>query len=215
MDKEYYENNRRKLISALKEQKIQTDKAFILLKGSQTYPEYNADTNYYPIKYEENIQYLFGIRKEGVDAMIDLGQRKCYLIGDDPNPDDYFYSKYLNKEDALSIYGVDGFLYKSQLYGFLEKAQPEKIYIYKGIMSTSRRWSNYYDNKDISERFEDQIDADTLFPLLNTVRCLKSKEEQEKFKEICKISSDAHVYAMQACLPGMKEYQLGAIFKVN
>ena len=213
MDKQYHSDNRDRLVSAFKEQKLQTDSSFVLLKGSRTCPEYNADTNYYPIKYEENIQYLFGIRKEGVDALIDLQNNKAYLVGADPNPDDYFYSKYLTKEDALALYGVD-FIYQSQLLSFLQKASPQKLYIYKGIMSTSRRWSNSFYNKDVFEQFEDQIETDSLFPLLNSIRCIKSTAEQDRFKEICKISSDAHVAAMKDCKPGLMEFHLAGIFRV-
>ena len=213
MDKTYYLENRERLINEFKRRELQTDSAFIILKGSKVYPEYNADTNYYPIKYEENIQYLFGIRKEGVDAMLNLQSGESYLIGDDLNPDDFFYSKNLNEKDAKEIYGVNRFLYKSQLKDELNSLNPQKIYIYKGIDTYSRHWSNFYDDKVIVNLFNHIIDEDTLFPVLNELRCIKTEKELKYFKEICKISSDAHIYTMQSCLPGMKEYQISAIFK--
>ena len=215
MDKDRYKITRARLIAELKSRKVETAKCLFLVKGSKLYPENDADTNYTPLKYEENIQYLFGIKKEDVDGMIDLDTGKSYLISADPTPDDFFISKFLNRDDAVNVYGADDFVYHSGLKELISKLGPQRIYIYKGVDTNSDHWSNYYDRPDIIESFKDIIDEDTMYPVLNELRCIKNKEELNLFREICRISSAAHVSCMQFCVPGLWEYQIAALFMVS
>lgn len=58
MNKEYYRKNRERLLKKIadKHPDLVSDKpSLILLKGSFYYPEYDADTYYCRVKYEENI----------------------------------------------------------------------------------------------------------------------------------------------------------------
>src|SRR5690606_15417661 len=45
---------------------------------------------------------------------------------------------------------------------------------------------------------------------LHDMRLYKSKAEQKVMREVAEISAQAHINAMQACKPGMYEYQLEA-----
>lgn len=214
MDITRYKISRARLIAELKSRSVDVSNTLLLLKGSQVFPEYDADTYYTPVKYEEVIQYLFGVRKEDVDALIDLETGKSYLISADPTPDDFFISKFLTKEDAISIYGVDDFTYHSGLRDLVQSLNPKKIFLYKGIDSYSHLWSNYYDRQDVIGQFKDIVDEDTIYPILNELRCLKNEEELELFRKVCRISSAAHVYCIQMCIPGLWEYQIAAAFEV-
>lgn len=215
MDINHYKITRARLIAELKSRNINTKKSLFLVKGSQLYPENDADTYRTPIKYEENVQFLFGIRKEDIDGLIDLETGKSYLISPDPTPDDFFISKFLTKEDAITVYGVDGFVYHSGLKDLIQNLNPTMIHIYKGIDKNSNNWSNYYDRKDIIDQFKGIIDEDTVYPILNELRCIKNEGELQLFREICRISSAAHVYCMQLCIPGLWEYQISAAFEVR
>jgi Xaa-Pro dipeptidase len=213
MSIDYYKRTRFTLKENLIRKGLNPKGALILLKGSFFYPEYDADSYYCREKYEENIQYLFGIMFEDVDALIDLENYSCFFIVKDLDPNSFFYSKQLHKEEARNVYGVDDVLSEKDLIKYLEDVKPTKILIYKGIDTASNNYSMFYDNKKVLEPYKDIVDEDTLFPILNEVRCLKSLEEVEMFKEVCAISSRAHVKCMQQCVPGMYEYQISAIFE--
>lgn len=213
MSIEYYKENRLRLKENLQKKGIDTKGAIILLKGSFLYPENDSDTYYTREKYEENIQYLFGIKYEEVDALINLDDEKTFFLTDDLDPNSFFYSKHLKKEEAKKIYGVDDVLLNKDLLKYLETLKPSKILIYKGLDVASKNWSNFYNNEKILSKFWDKIDEDTLFPILNSQRNLKSKKEIDLFLKTCEISSRAHIKCMQNCLPGMFEYQISALFE--
>ena len=49
--------------------------------------------------------------------------------------------------------------------------------------------------------------------IIAEMRVIKSQDEIERIKKACYITSDAHVEAMKAAKPGMKEYELAAIIE--
>ena len=58
MQKDYYRQNRERLINNIKNKYpslFDTNPSVVLLKGSFYYPEYDADTYYCRVKYEESI----------------------------------------------------------------------------------------------------------------------------------------------------------------
>jgi Xaa-Pro aminopeptidase len=67
----------------------------------------------------------------------------------------------------------------------------------------------------VLEKYKDVIDSDTVYPILNNTRTIKSPEEIEFMRQICKISSKGHIEIMQNCRPGMYEYQIAALFYVH
>lgn len=69
-----------------------------------------------------------------------------------------------------------------------------------------------YSNQDLENAFSDSLDYDTLYPVINELRCIKSEKEINLMREICAISSQAHIYAMTNCMPTFLEYQLAALF---
>lgn len=52
-----------------------------------------------------------------------------------------------------------------------------------------------------------------VYPIINNLRCIKTEKEIDLMREACLISSKAHIYAMTNALPGIKEYQLSAMFQ--
>jgi len=52
-----------------------------------------------------------------------------------------------------------------------------------------------------------------MYEVLNECRVIKDDTEIEIMSFITKISSDAHIYVMQNVRPGLKEFQLEALFR--
>ena len=49
--------------------------------------------------------------------------------------------------------------------------------------------------------------------MVNALRCIKTESEIKLMREICAISSRAHIYCMTNCMPSFQEYQLSALFR--
>ena len=65
----------------------------------------------------------------------------------------------------------------------------------------------------MSDKFMSIFDFDTLYPVVNSLRCIKSEAEINLMREVCSISSKAHIYAMVNCMPTFQEFQLAALFR--
>lgn len=70
-----------------------------------------------------------------------------------------------------------------------------------------------YKNAELEKEFEGRIDVDLLYPIINDLRCIKTDSEIALMREVCSISSRAHIYAMTNCLPSFNEFQLAAVFQ--
>jgi len=211
--KNLYETNRTRLIKNLKSRVGDISNSVILMKGSHTFPEHDSDTYYSLPKYEINFVYLFGVRRMEVHGLIDLSDSKAYLIVPDVKLPDSFIEKRIDGHEA-SEYGIDNVLTRSELIEFLKKKELDKIYINYGIDRYTKIEANEFDDVEILDPYKDKLDYDTLYPLLNNTRTIKSDTEMQFMKDICSISSRGHEYILQHCKTGMNEYQIGALFWV-
>ena len=83
----------------------------------------------------------------------------------------------------------------------------------EGLDRSSGLFNPVYQNEDLEKNFPDSLEYDLMYPVVNAVRCIKSEKEITLMREICDISSRAHIYAMTNCMPTFQEYQLGALFQ--
>lgn len=82
-----------------------------------------------------------------------------------------------------------------------------------GLDRSSNLYSSFYKNPSIEKEFASLLDYNTVYPIINNLRCIKSKAEIDLMRETCAISSKAHIYAMTNCMPTFNEYQLAALFQ--
>lgn len=184
------------------------------MRGPMEYAEYDSDTNYYQKVYEYNFTYLFGIRKMNVHGMIDLDNSKTYLITPDSDLEQSIMHKAVNQE-LLDHYGIDVKVNKTEFKDQMSKKKIRKIYVYYGRDTYTEKESHFFDEIELLSGNEKAIDYDTLYPILNNTRTIKSDIEMEFMRDICRISSEAHIYMMQNCKPGLFEYQLESLFWVS
>lgn len=228
-----YKTNRTRFIANLKSKVNSVSNSIALFKGSYRFHHYDT-TNHYNHKYDQNFVYLFGIQEFGFDGFIDLANDQSYLIkntektdglilGFNENLSDSVYKRLIDKshkkaeltdQEAQDRYGIHAILTHTQFLEFLEKLNPQKIFINHGIDRYTGIKSNSYDDSTVLEKYKDVIDKDTSYPVLNNTRTIKSPEEVEFMRAICKISAQGHVEMMKNCEVGMTEYQIAAIFYV-
>ena len=208
--------NRERLYKNLKS-KIGDDleNSIILMKGSYYDYENDSDTNYSLARYEANFTYLFGLEKMDVDAGIDLKTNEAFFILKEKDYMEKVIHGKLEKEDSEKLFGISKIYREKEFIEYLKNRNLQRILIHKGIDPGSGHLSNFYDNPEIIDFLKNEkikIDEDTLYPILNNTRTIKSEEELECMREICKISSLGHIEAMKNCKPGLYEYQIDAIF---
>lgn len=151
-----------------------------------------------------------------VDACIEYPSGKTYFITPDLDPNNY-YEKKMDQATASDVYGVDQFFYYSEFCKFLLDLKNSqglnKVLRYKGIDRYSNSWGNFY-NEDIVAMLLDFLDDDTLYPIINNMRCLKGEKELNLMREAVKISCDAHVECMKLARPYYFEYQIAGYFQM-
>lgn len=212
--KSLYETNRTRLIRNLKSRVGDITNSVILIRGSRTFPEHDSDTYYSEPKYEINFVYLFGVRRMEVHGLIDLDSSKAYLIVPDTKLPDAFVEKRVDKAEA-DAFGIEKVMTRSDLIEFLKERQFKKIYLNSGIDRYTKIRTGTYDDAEVLEPYGDKVDKDTLYPILNNTRTIKSEVEMQFMRNICEISSKGHEYILQQCKVGMGEYQIAALFLVK
>jgi Xaa-Pro dipeptidase len=87
-----------------------------------------------------------------------------------------------------------------------------KLYLLKGLNTDSGNFATPASFEGI-EKYCDVRDEDALFQSMSQCRVIKSSAEIELLRYVNWVSSMAHVEVMNACKPGMMEYQLESLFQ--
>lgn len=229
-----YQGHRSKFISNLRARRVPLKNAIALFKGSYRFHQYDT-TNSYPVKHDQNFVYLFGVEEFGYDGFVDLASARSYLIKGTEKVDGFIgsdrtkvaasdFKKWadqshqkpdLTDEQVRTLYGIERIMSRAEFLEYLDQQKPTKIYINHGIDRYTGIPSNAYDDAEVLEKYKDSIDRDTIYPVLNETRTIKTAAEIEYMRKICRISSQGHIEMMRNCKPGMKEYQIAAIFYVG
>ena len=81
-------NNRQRLAKNLQNKLGDLGNAWVFMKGSRVYNEYDSDIYYALPVYEPNFVYLFGLERMDVDAAFNLQSQESIFIAS-KNPDVY------------------------------------------------------------------------------------------------------------------------------
>lgn len=228
-----YKSHRARLLANLRARQLPLKNSIAIFKGSYRFHHYDASTTYTP-KYDQNFVYLFGVEEFGFDAFIELATGRSVLVkgtekmdgmlnGDKKLIESSEYKQMvdqshkeseLSEEQAKELYGIDKIMTRAEFIEHLKNAKHDRLYVNHGIDRYTGIPSNSYDDPEVLALFDDKIDKDSLYPILNNTRTIKSASEAEWMRKIGMISSNAHVDVMRNCKPGMREYQIAAIFYV-
>lgn len=229
-----YKSHRARLLANLRARQLPLKNAIAIFKGSYRFHHYDAPTTY-PPKYDQNFVYLFGVEEFGFDAFIDLATGRSVLVKGSEKMDGMLKgdkelianSEYkqmvdeghrqseLSEEQARELYGIDKIMSRAEFLEHLKTAKHDRVYVNHGIDRYTGIASNSYDDAEVLALFGDNVDRDSLYPVLNNTRTIKSASEVEWMRKIGMISSKGHIDVMRNCRPGLREYQIAAIFYVR
>lgn len=105
--------------------------------------------------------------------------------------------------------------YIEEIEKLVQTINPSEILIYDGENSDSglRPRAIEFEKYSFLKKFT--INSTILYPILNEIRTIKDEIEIKILQHIVRITCDAHTRCMRNCKPGLKEYQLEALFKFH
>lgn len=212
MNKEFFENNRKKLIEEVEDNSI-----IVLFAGNA--PKKSGDENY-PFTPNRNFYYFTGIDEEGPILIISkikgiISER--LFIKEIDEERERWVGKSIRNNEAEEISGVKYIDYLGSFYDYLNRvfSETEEINLYLDMERDS-----FQDLQGISESFSEEVKKrypfvriKNIFPKIIPLRMVKSKEEIEEMKKAIEITIKGVESLMKNAKVGMKEYQLEAYYE--
>ncbi|KAK9798996.1 hypothetical protein WJX73_000520 [Symbiochloris irregularis] len=202
---------RSKVAKMLREASPSQKQGLILLKAGSPFHIHDTDTEGV-FRQESYFHYLFGVTEEDYYGAVNTACDPPKAILFMPRlPDSYavWMGHIDGPEEKQAQYAVDEVHYTEDMADVISKINPPVIHVLAGTNSDSDRPSTPATFEGI-ERYT--VDKEHLYPVLQHARAVKTSEEIAIMRFANEIASSAHVEVMQACKPGMMEYQLEAIF---
>lgn len=206
-----YAENRLKLVNELSSQEHQ---GVVILQGGIEETRHCTDHELL-FRQESYFAYLFGVAEPGFYGAIDLSTGAAALfIPRLPLTHAVWIGKIQPPEHFQAKYEVDAVHYVDEMAGVLKGmgggAGRPRLHLLKGLNSDSGNESRPAAFEGLGE-FE--VDTAALHPALSESRVSKSAKELDLLRYVNAVSSAAHVEVMRSARPGMKEYQLEAMFQ--
>ena len=205
MNKEFYKNNREKVL-----QKISDNSLVILFAGNA--PKKTGDENY-QFTPNRNFYYLTGIDEEDHILVLSKinGETKEFLfIKEVDEVREKWEGKTIRKEEVADVCNITDVRYLGDFNNFIERfiLNKEELNIYLDLEkgNTSYNFINEIKNKYYN------INIKNAYKLIGDLRLVKSKEEIERIKKAISITIEGVEELMRNSKPGIKEYELEAYF---
>jgi Xaa-Pro aminopeptidase len=179
----------------------------------------NRDVHF-PYRPDSDFYYLTGFAEpEAVCVLIPGGKHGEYILFNrerDPQKEQWDGAR-AGQEGACEIYGADDSFpigdMDDILPGMLERA--EKVFYAMGCSpELDKRLPEWINRIRCESRggLQGPMEIIALDHYLHEMRLFKSRSELKVMRQAARISAAAHKRVMQACKPGVWEYQLEALF---
>lgn len=212
MNKEFFENNRKKLIEEVEDNSI-----IVLFAGNA--PKKSGDEKY-PFTPNRNFYYFTGIDEE--EPILIISKIKGMIserlfIKEIDEERERWVGKSIRSNEAEEISGVKYIDYLGNFYDYLNRvfSETEEINLYLDMERDS-----FQELQGISESFSEEVKKrypfvriKNIFPKIIPLRMVKSKEEIEEMKKAIEITIKGVESLMKNAKAGMKEYQLEAYYE--
>ncbi|EGI57233.1 Xaa-Pro dipeptidase [Acromyrmex echinatior] len=205
-------DNRQRLVSRLKAKPNETrwiPGTFIVLQGGVEVP-FNDTDIYWPFRQESFFQWCFGVEEPDCYGAIDVNTSASILFVPRLPPEYAIWQGRLHTlDDFKERYGVDETHYTDEIASVLKEKSAQVLLTLNGKNSDSKLTTRetIFDGID-----EFRVDLEHLYPVICECRVIKSPQEIEVLRYVCKISSEAHKTIMRSMRPGIPEYKAEAWF---
>lgn len=179
----------------------QHKRSVVYIKAASIHFRYNTDHEL-AFRQESNFLYLTGVHEPDFSCLIDLETGEYTLLSPKRDTKYAIWNGFIPSQDEYSRrYAPDVMAYNEELESILRKKNPEIVYCL---------------NDQQAEPIQNMgftVNAESLLAALIECRVHKTQWEVEQMREAGRLSSLAHREVMQHVRPGLKEYQLKAIFE--
>lgn len=205
MKKEFYKNNRNKLIN-----KIQDNSIVILFAGNA--PKKTADEKYL-FTPNRNFYYLTGIDEEDhilVLLKINGVTRDILFIKEVDEVREKWEGKTIRKEEVYDVCGIENVQYLNSFNGFIEKEllNNDSLNIYLDLEKGNY---SYKFLSEIKDKYFN-INIKNIFSEIAKLRLIKDEEEVNRMRKAISITIEGVKELMKNSKEGIREYELEAYF---
>lgn len=210
MNKEFFKNNRKRLVEGIKDNSI-----VVMFSGQAPHMSADADYNFVP---NRNFYYLTGIDKQKVVLMLtkcnDRVSEILFIEKSDPVMARWIGER-IKPEEAKEISGIEKIEYVDNfkmIFNSTVSGSYEHLYLdlerasWDSPLSDSHAFA-----KDVHEKYP-HIVIKNIYDNIVNMRMIKSSEEIENIKKAIGITYDGIKNMMRNAKPGMMEYELEAYF---
>ena len=205
MKKEFYKNNRNKLIN-----KIEDNSIVILFAGNA--PKKTADEKYL-FTPNRNFYYLTGIDEEDhilVLLKINGVTRDILFIKEVDEVREKWEGKTIRKEEVYDVCGIENVQYLNSFNGFIEKEllNNDSLNIYLDLEKGN---FSYNFLSEIKDKYFN-INIKNIFSEIAKLRLIKDEEEINRMRKAISITIEGVKELMKNSKEGIREYELEAYF---
>ena len=194
-------------------------KGVAILKGA---PEQirTHDTEY-PYRQDSDFYYLTGYTEPGAACIIDPNNKdnpfSLFVLPQDPKKEVWTGWR-LSFADTVVKFGADQALDISEFEANALAAMKTSSKVYTNLNHDKTHQYKMIDHvgqvrKDVQRTGGGPEGLESIGAITHGMRLIKDDHEVELMQKAADISADAHSRAMQACKPGMYEYQLQAVLE--
>lgn len=205
MKSSFYQENRKKVLSRIKDNSL-----LILFAGKA--PKKTGDENY-QFTPNRNFYYLTGIDEEEHILVLSKvnGETKESLFIKEVDPiREKWEGKTIRKEEVYNICGIEDVIYLNDFNSFIERIilNKEEINIY---LDLEKKNTSYNYLKEIKDKYYN-INIINAYRLISELRLIKTEEEINRIRKAISITVDGVNNLMKNSKAGIKEYELEAYF---
>lgn len=205
MNKEFYKNNRSKVLESIDDNSL-----LILFAGKA--PKKTADEKY-PFTPNRNFYYLTGIDEENHILVLSKinGKTNEYLfIKEVDTTAEKWEGKTIRKEEVSQICMIEDVKYLGEFNNFIEKVvlNKEEINIYLDLETGNTAYK--YVN-EIKHKYYN-INIKNAFKIIGNLRLIKTDEEVSRIRKAIDITIEGVKELMRNSKSEIKEYELEAYF---
>ena len=205
MNKEFYINNRKRVLDRMKDNSI-----LILFAGNS--PKKTADERY-AFTPNRNFYYLTGIDEE--DHIIVLVKNneiesEHLFIKEIDDIREKWEGKTIRKNEAIELTGIEDVKYISEFNSFIEKfiSNKEEVNLY---LDLEKENTSYDYLKSIKDKYYN-VKVLNAHKIVGELRLIKSNEEVDRIRKAIEITIKGVNTLMDNSKVGLKEYELEAYF---
>ena len=174
----------------------------VFIQGSETMYRYKTDYEF-PFRQESNFWYLTGANEADCSLLLDLKKEEYHLFVPKRDAQYAVWHGYVKtKEQYQDEYKPDHLHYQNDILHVLNTIKPETVYCLTDEQAEFI--------EDLDRGFN--VETDALADALTFCRVLKTDWELDQMREACRINDLAYLEVIKSIKPGMKEYELKAIF---